>query len=258
MDDNFLNTIFNLKGKVVVVTGACGQLGKSMCEFFKKSGAIVLGLDMKIPIGENVASEYMELDIREGHNVKAILSKVFKKYGQLDVLVNNAGVSTFEPFEERPEEQFDWVMDVNLKGTFNCIQKYVDLYDQFQQKNGVIINIASMYGMISPDFRIYTDCNRKNSEVYGATKAGVIQMSKYFAVHLADRNIRCNTVSPGGVFNPENPQGEGFLANYAHRCPMKRMANADEIAGAVLYLAGDLATYTTGQNLAVDGGMTSW
>ena len=149
-------------------------------------------------------------------------------------------------------------MDVNLKETFNCIQKYVELFDQHKQSRGSIINIASMYGMISPDFRIYTDCDRKNSEIYGATKAGIIQMSKYFAVHLADRNIRCNSVSPGGVFNPENPQGIDFRNNYGFRCPMRRMADADEIAGAVLYLAGDMASYTTGQNIAVDGGMTSW
>jgi len=258
MANEFLNNIFNLKGKVVVVTGACGQLGTAMCKHFKNAGSIVIGLDMHIPTDVDIASEYQELDIREGASVKGVFSSIFKKYGQMDILVNNAGVSTFEPFEDRAEEQFDWVMDVNLKGTFNCIQKYVNLFDQYAQKKGSIINIASMYGMISPDFRIYTDCDRKNSEVYGATKAGIIQMSKYFAVHLAERNIRCNSVSPGGVFNPESPQGEGFRENYGHRCPMNRMADASEIAGAVLYLAGELASYTTGQNIAVDGGMTSW
>ena len=132
------------------------------------------------------------------------------------------------------------------------------IFDKNNQKKGAIINIASIYGMISPDYRIYSDSDRKNSEVYGATKAGIIQMNKYFSVHLADRNIRCNSVSPGGIYNPENPQSDEFISNYSFRCPMKRMANTDEIVGAIAYFASDLASYTTGQNLAIDGGMSSW
>ena len=100
-------------------------------------------------------------------------------------------------------------MNVNLKGTFNCIQKYVANYDSINQKQGYIINVASMYGLTSPDYRIYSENDRKN--VYGATKAGVIQMTKYFAVHLADRNIRSNSISPGGVYNPVNPQRKEFI-----------------------------------------------
>ena len=174
------------------------------------------------------------------------------------MLINNAGASTFATFEERSEEDFDWVMGVNLKGTFLCIQSYVDLFDKYKLKNGSIINIGSLYGVISPDFRIYTDCARKNSEIYGATKAGIIQMSKYFAVHLADRNIRVNAISPGGILNPANPQGDDFQKNYSFRCPMKRMANTGEMVGAVIYLASDAASYTTGQNIVIDGGFSSW
>ena len=123
---------------------------------------------------------------------------------------------------------------------------------------GSIVNIASMYGSISPDPRIYTDCDRKNSEVYGATKAGIIQMTRYFAVHLAEMNIRVNCVSPGGLYNPDAPQGEDFVKNYSYRNPMGRMGNAEEIIGVVLYLSSNAASYTNGQNIVVDGGMTSW
>ena len=172
--------------------------------------------------------------------------------------MNNAGVSTFEPFEDRPVESFDWVMNVNLKGTFLCIQSYVHVFDKFRLKRGSIVNIGSVFGIVSPDFRNYTDCKRRNSEVYGATKAAVIQMTKYFAVHLAERNIRVNAVSPGGIFNPESPQGEDFIENYSFRCPMKRMGDDTELIGAIVYLASDAASYTTGQNIVIDGGMTCW
>ena len=172
--------------------------------------------------------------------------------------MNNAGVSVFEPFEKRKEEAFDWVMDVNLKGSFNCIKSYVKLFDENNTDKGSIINIASIYGLISPDFRIYNSSDRKNSEIYGATKAGIIQMTKYFSTHLAKRNIRCNAVSPGGIFNPDKPQSEEFISKYSYRCPMGRMAKTDEIVGAIIYLASDLASYTTGQNIIIDGGMSAW
>lgn len=258
MNVNFLNNFFNLSDKVVVVTGACGQLGNVICKYFSESGSKVIGFDVKIPEKRIDKVNYFLINIVESENIGIEFQKIFEKFGRIDILINNAGVSTFEPFEKRPEAKFDWVMGVNLKGTFNCIQKYIELYDKYKLNIGNIINIASIYGVISPDFRIYTDCDRKNSEIYGATKAGIIQMTKYFAVHLADRNIRVNCVSPGGIFNPENPQGEDFRKQYAFRCPMKRMANDNEIVGAVLYFASEAASYTTGQNITIDGGMTCW
>ena len=190
--------------------------------------------------------------------IASCFENIFKKYGKIDILINNAGVSVFELFEKRKEKSLDFVMDVNLKGTFFCIQAYVNLFDKYKSKKGSIINVASFYGVISPDFRIYTDCSRKNSEIYGATKAGVIQMAKYFAVHLAGRNIRVNAVSPGGIYNPAKPQGKDFIKNFAFRCPDKRMGNDSELIGALVYFSGDSASYTTGQNLLIDGGMSCW
>lgn len=254
----YLDRIFSLKEKIVVITGATGQLGQVFCNAYKTAGAIVIGLDMKIVAAEKEGIAYIALDITNKSAVLDVLETIFAKYGKIDILFNNAGVSTFEPFEERPEEKLDWVMDVNLKGTFFCIQSYVNLFDKYKQTEGCILNIASFYGVISPDFRIYTEGDRKNSEIYGMTKAGVIQMTKYFAVHLAERKIRVNAISPGGIFNPETPQADNFIKNYSFRCPMKRMANADEMVGAALYLTGNAATYTTGQNIIIDGGMSCW
>ena len=255
MDNNF----FKLRNSVIVVTGAGGQVGRTICDYFSKLGCQVIGLDQdfKKKFEFNVIEKY-KVDIVNEKRIYDVLKKIIEKYKKIDVLINNAGVSTFEPFEDRNEETFDWVMDVNLKGTFNCIKSYVNLFDKININKGSIINIGSVYGAISPDFRIYDENDRKNSEVYGATKAGIIQMTKYFSVHLADRNIRCNSVSPGGIFNPENPQSEEFKKKYSFRCPMKRMANTDEIVGAIIYLSSELASYTTGQNIIIDGGMSAW
>ncbi|WP_298749290.1 SDR family oxidoreductase [uncultured Arcobacter sp.] len=255
---SYIEKMFNLNNKVVIVTGACGQLGNKICEAFKNSESIVIGIDTNTENNKIDDVEYFINDITKKEDTQKLYESIIKKYERIDILINNAGVSTFENFEERPEESFDWVMDVNLKGTFLGIQTYVNLFDQYKSKQGSIINVGSIFGVVSPDFRNYTDLPRKNSEVYGATKAGVIQMTKYFAVHLAERNIRVNCVSPGGIFNPKNPQGEGFRENYAFRTPMKRMANDEEMIGAILYLASDAASYTTGQNVVIDGGLTAW
>ena len=255
---DYLRKLFNLEDKVTVITGATGNLGSVICEAFKEAGSRVIGLDVNIKKNRINGVEYRKMDIVDRLQVKDIFDKIASEYKSIDVLINNVGVSVFGPFEKRKEEHFDFVMDVNLKGTFFCIQNYVRIFDRYKMKKGTIINIASFYGIISPDFRIYTDCKRRNSEIYGATKAGVIQMTKYFAVHLASRNIRVNAISPGGIYDPKNPQGNDFIKNYSYRCPMKRMAEYNEIAGGIIYLSSDAASYTTGTNIIIDGGMSCW
>jgi len=255
---SYIENLFNLSNKVVLVTGSCGQLGKAICRAFRDSGCQVLGVDIDINLNQLAGVEYFELDARNLLKKQKIYETLIKTHKQIDVLINNAGVSTFDNFEERTEEDFDWVIDINLKALFFDIQTYVNLFDKYKQSVGSIINIGSLYGTVSPDSRIYIDLPRKNSEVYGASKAGVIQMTKYFSTHLADRNIRVNCISPGGILNPENPQGEEFQKSYAYRTPMKRMAKTEEMVGAALYLAGDSSSYTTGQNIEIDGGFSSW
>lgn len=260
MKNNFLTEFFNLKDKIILITGATGQLGTEMVDTFLGLESKVIAVDKLFNeenkrLNENV--DYQQLDITKKEDVSLLFEKIFKKYGTVDVLINNAGVASFEPFEERTEESFDWVMDVNLKGTFFCIQKYVNELKKLK-KGGKIINIASLYGVVSPDPRIYTDCGRNSAEVYGATKAGLIQMTRYFGVHLAKYGININAISPGGVFNPKSPQGEDFVKNYEYRCPQGKMADAKDMMGGIIYLSSTASSYTTGHNLIIDGGMSCW
>lgn len=239
--------MINLHNKVAIITGGKGQLGSIISSQFKDLGAIVYDLDISDGF-----------DLRNKENVFKTYNKIFQSHKKVDILINNAGVSVFDDSMERTEKDLDYVYDVNLKGTFNSIQSFVKCYKKNKQKNGSIVNIGSLYGIVSPDFKIYGDNDRKNSEIYGATKAGIIQMTKYFAVYLADKGIRVNCVSPGGIFNQNNPQNKEFIEKYNKRCPMNRMANDIEMVGGVAYLSSDISSYVNGHNLIIDGGYTSW
>ena len=161
MKNNFLETKFNLKNKTIIITGSCGQLGNSLCEYFVKSGCSVIGLDNYIGDDKLEKVDYFNLNVVKANDVENTFRKIYNKYKKIDVVINNAGVSTFEPFEERTEDKFDWVINVNLKGTFNIIQKYVKFIDNNKHDSGNIINIGSIYGLISPDPRIYGKNDRK-------------------------------------------------------------------------------------------------
>ena len=254
----YLKNLFELENKVAIVTGSCGQLGVATCESLLKSKCKVVGVDKELDDNKINGVDYKKLDISEELSVSNFFDETVRAYGKIDILINNAGVSVFEPFEERNVESLDFVYNVNLKGTFFCIKHFARIVKKYKIENTSIVNIASIYGKISPDFRIYGDNDRKNSEIYGATKAGVIQMTKYFSVHLSDIGIRVNSVSPGGIFNPKSPQSENFINEYSRRNPMGRMANTDEILGAILYLSSKASSYTNGHNLIVDGGMCAW
>ena len=258
MGNQFLNTIFKLEDKVVAVTGACGQLGSAICKFYTDAGATVIGMDVSINERKNDASQYIALDIRKRDDVKSVLTKIFNEYGQIDILVNNAGVSTFEPFEERPEDRFDWVMDVNLKGTFNCIQKYVELYDSKKMDKGCIINIASMYGSVSPDPSIYQKSGYDSPPEYGSGKAAIIQFTKYIAIHNAKLGIRVNSISPGAFPDKEVQKNKKFINNLKKKIPMGRIGKPDELKGVIIFLASNASSYVTGENIHIDGGWTAW
>jgi NAD(P)-dependent dehydrogenase (short-subunit alcohol dehydrogenase family) len=261
-----LEDFFGLDDKVVFVTGGAGQIGKALISKLLVLGAKVVATDKSENMIREAANKggwhektivLGRCDIRERSSIKEIIEVGTKQFGGIDALVNNAGVSVFEPYLERDESSIEWVMNVNLKGTILCTQEFIK-HRTGKGGGGSVVNIASHYGFISPDPRIYTDCARKNSEIYGATKAGIIQMTRYFAVHAAEHDIRVNAVSPGGIRNPDNPQGQDFQINYGFRCPMGRMAETEEITGSILFLMSPAASYINGHNLVIDGGMSAW
>ncbi len=257
--------LLSLEQMTVMVTGAGGQLGAGMVCGLLDCGARVLACDVTVEAVEKAAVCWewdmehvlaVAVDVRERTQISNALDAGIERFGAVEGLVNNAGVSVFEPWLERTEESIDWVMDVNIKGTILCTQEFVKR--RVKDKGGAVVNVASHYGFVSPDPRIYTDCDRKNSEIYGASKAGIIQLTRYVAVHGAEHGVRANAVAPGGVRNPDAPQGEDFQKNYGFRCPMGRMAETHEVVGAVLFLLSPAASYINGQTLPIDGGMTSW
>ena len=260
-----MNKSKNLNNKVAVITGATSQLGRIFAKTLATNGVIVYVTDLDIKLCDELRQQLSndskidhyscKLDVTSEADVIEVAKKIKLKHGKLDILINSAGTTVFSDFKKRTKEEFMKVCEVNTYGVFNCIQKFSELMISSKSR-GSIINIGSIYGTVSGDPRIYTDSKRNTSEVYAATKASIIQMSKYFAVHLGKYNIRVNTISPGGVFNN---QGKSFEKNYSNKVPLNRMADESEIEGSILFLSDNkLSSYITGHNLMVDGGFVIW
>ena len=252
--DNF----YGLKNKKIIITGSSGQLGSEFVKAFLSFGSIVICIDIKkLKKFSHNNFYFYKADVSKFHQNKIIFNKIFKKHKKINCLINNAGVAVFSPFQKRTEKELDFVIDINLKSYFYSIQNFEKYFINKRSKAN-IINISSIYSLISPDPKIYSTKDRKSAEIYGMTKSGVNQLTRYFAVHLAKKNIRVNSISPGGIFNKDNPQNKNFIKNYSKRNPMNRMAQSEEIVGGVIYLASDASSYTNGHNLVIDGGMSAW
>jgi NAD(P)-dependent dehydrogenase (short-subunit alcohol dehydrogenase family) len=251
----------NFRDKIILITGAAGQLGRATARnFIKKGGKVWLAdsdetaLDQAskdLPRESIIGSLVMDVSSQE--SVETAFSEITNKSSRLDVLINNAGIGVFTSFWDRNFTDFMHVMAVNAGGTFLCTREALKIMKG--EGNGSIVNIGSIYGLVSSDPSIYTDCSRINSEAYSASKAAVIQLTKYFSVHAKEFGVRVNCVSPGGIFNN---QGKDFVKNYSAKTPLGRMARYDEIVGAILFLSSSDADYVTGQNIIVDGGFTAW
>tara|TARA_B110001469_G_C9570449_1_gene282845 strand:+ start:8 stop:724 length:717 start_codon:yes stop_codon:yes gene_type:complete len=236
--------------KKAIVTGANGKIGRIFVESLVAKGYFVYAVDLKtegLKTSENV--ELVQLDITEEESVHDFFSTVYN----LSVLINNAGIGVFTPFEDRTAAEFRKVMEVNLLGSFLMSQSAVKIMKE--KGGGKIVNIASIYGSISSDERIYGDSGRNNSEVYSATKAGVINLTKYMAAHFGKYNIQTNAISPGGIYNQ---QSIDFVRNYEYKTPMQRMGTVEDLLSTLFYLISDNTAYTNGQNITVDGGFLAW
>jgi 2-deoxy-D-gluconate 3-dehydrogenase len=269
---------FELKGRVAIVTGGVGLLGKEFCKTLAEAGAAVVVVDLnadatKKAADELVAGGYRAIgvatDITKPAAIQALIDSVLSAFGRIDILVNSAGMDPkFDPdaaargimpgaFEDYPLEQWNAALNVNLTGTFlvtqACVRQMVA-----QGKKGSVINICSTYGLNGPDQRLYIKDGKRvafKPVYYTVTKAGMLGFTKYLAAYYAGTEIRVNALTPGGVYNNHE---EYFVKNYSAKTIMGRMAHGDEMNGALLFLASDASSYMTGNNVVVDGGWTAW
>jgi len=268
---------FNLGGRAAVVTGGIGLLGKQFCRTLAEAGAGVVVADLNTAAAEAYAAELRSngyqsigvgVDVTQPDSVQAMVESCVEEYGRLDVLVcsaamdpkfdaDNISQQNNNAFENYPLTAWNQAVEVNLTGVFLCCQAAARQMVA-QGGDGSIINICSTYGLVPPDQRIYEKPGKPKSfkpVFYTTTKAGVLGLTKYIASYYAGTRIRANCLTPGGVYNNHD---ETFERNYAYRTIMNRMANLDEMNGALLYLASDASSYMTGGNLVVDGGWTAW
>ncbi|MEO0534973.1 MAG: SDR family oxidoreductase [Cyanobacteria bacterium P01_A01_bin.123] len=267
--------LFDLRDKVAIVTGGAGILGQHFCAGLAEFGAKVAVVDLMEDKAQALAASLnaryqgqavaIGCDVSNPDSVKQMITQVIDEFGQINILHNNAASKSadldafFAPLEDYSLEQWHQVMAVNLDGMFLVAQS-VGKQMIAQEQGGSIIQTASIYGVMAPDSRIYQgsyylDRQINTPAVYTASKAGVIGLTKHLATCWASYGIRVNTLTPGGT---ESGQNGEFMNRYSDRVPMNRMAQPQEMVGALLYLASDASSYMTGHNMVVDGGLNAW
>lgn len=256
----------SITGKRILLVGATGVLGRGYARAFVEEGASVAIADRAQSDVLAYASELgcfgVEMDVASEDSVAAGVKAAHAALGGFDGVVNNAAATgeglmaageAFAPFEDYPLAVWQKTLDVNLTGTFLVAREAGKRMKQ--DGGGSLVNVASIYGLVGPDHRIYEGQPFKSFPGYSASKAGVLGLTRWLATWWGQDGIRVNCVTPGGVFNGHN---EAFVQAYANRTPMGRMAERDEMIGMMIYLLSDASSYCTGQNFAVDGGFTAW
>lgn len=270
----FYKNLFDLSGKVALVTGATGILGKHFTAALADHGASVAVLDTDQQACDehaaflreqyNIKAIGVACDIRQKRNIRQAIEKVNSNLGHIDILHSNAATKTsnlkgfFACAEQYSEETWKDVMSVNLDGAFYLIQEVGA--QMAQRAGGSIIQTASVYGVIAPDQGIYDGAEYLGTQinlppVYTASKAATIGMTKYWASYWGKQKVRVNTISPGGV---ESGQNDRFKENYGKKVMLGRMSEIEEVVGALVFLASNASSYITGQNIIIDGGFTAW
>lgn len=268
-NDRDIRDLMALTGRVALVTGGAGYIGRAVAAGLAELGATVALTDCDGPaceaaaraLGERFPARTLALtaDLADEAAVKALPGQVAAELGGLDILVNSAafvGDSKLSgwavPFEEQSPDTWRKAIEVNLTAVFVLVQAARPWLET--SGKGSVVNIASIYGMVGPDLGLYEGTRLGNPAAYGAAKGGLLQLTRWLACVMAPR-VRVNAVTPGGVLRG---QSETFVARYEARTPLRRMGTEEDMKGAVAYLAGDLAAYVTGHNLVVDGGWTAW
>ncbi len=253
-----INKFFDFKKKIIMISGTSGLLGYAFAKLFLSLGCNVIGIDKKKNQIKHKNFHFFNEDVSNSKKIENILKFIIKKFKKIDVIINNAGISYFTKFENRTNYEFSSTLNTNLLGTINICKSYLKIHKTNKLKKCRIINIGSIYGILSPDFNIYDKGDNINSEIYGASKAGIIQFTKYLSVYAAKHNITVNCLSPGGILNHKNKQKKKFINKYSKRVPLKRMADTSDFFTCILFLASEKSSYITGQNIVVDGGLSAW
>lgn len=239
--------------KKVILTGSNGQLGRSLTSILLREGYLVIGIDQNHDDYEAEGYSKFLVDITQEREVTKFFQELECK-NDIFALVNNAGIAVFTPFKDRTYEEIRSVMDVNIAGTILMTKSFIETLKNTPCDKRVV-NLGSIYGKVAPDLSIYGDTPRMSSEIYGMTKAAVINFTQYLASNYRGVNATFNCVSPGGI---ESSQGEIFKENYGKKVPLGRMAKVAEVAEVISFLLSDKASYINGENIFVDGGFTKW
>jgi gluconate 5-dehydrogenase len=258
--------LFDLTGKVCIVTGGTGYLGSENCKILKDFGATVVVADIReseqrwANAPASVGDLFVACDVSSTESIRECFKTVNEKYGKIDVLVNcaayGAGYGKGSQLDFMDDATWDKGMDGTAGVTFRGMREVIPYMKA--QGGGSIINYSSMYGVVSPDLRIYGDNPQKQPPNYGAGKAAVLQVTRYAAGAFGEFGIRVNAITPGPFPNPRNQDDPAFNEQLAKKTMLGRFGQSYEIAGAILLLASDASTFMTGSNITVDGGWTAW
>lgn len=241
-----------LKDKIVIITGGSGLIGRELVDDIRSKGGTPINAD--IGVETNLPTGALQMDITNDQSIQNGIDLIVSRYGRIDGLVNNAYPRTIDwgaKFEDINPESWRSNVNMQLNSYFVCCQKVLRIMSL--KKSGVIINIASIYGVVGNDFSLYEEYGGTSPAAYSAIKGGLINFTRYLASYYGKKGIRVNCVSPGGIFDNQHPS---FISRYEAKVPLGRLGNPADIAPAVSFLLSDEARYITGQNLIVDGGFT--
>lgn len=242
-----------LQNKIIIVTGGSGLIGRAIVQDIAQKGGIAINAD--ISVETYLDKGLLNVDITNDDSIEKGIQSVITHFGRIDGLVNNAYPRTKDwgnKFEDIIPDSWRKNIDMQMNSYFVFCQKV--LKQMAKQQNGAIVNIASIYGVVGNDFTVYEGTSLTSAAAYSAIKGGIINFTRYLASYFGKDNIRVNCVSPGGIFDNQNPV---FVKNYKNKVPLKRMGTPEDIAPTVSFLLSDEAKYITGQNLIVDGGWTA-
>lgn len=264
-----IKELVNLSGRLALVTGGTGYIGKVIIETLAELGANIFILDQDInrinDFAKLIKKKYnvkvfsLQVNLEKSEEILNVKPSIKKHFGSLDILVNNAafvGTSDIggwiDSFEKQTTKTWRRALEVNLTSAFELTKICTELLKK--SKSASVINMASTYGVVGPNMSLYSDTEMGNPAAYAASKGGLIQLTRWLSTSLAP-SIRINAISPGGI---ERDQPKKFKNRYISRTPLGRMGTEEDLKGVIAFLASDLSAYITGQNILVDGGWTSW